>query len=92
MTNNVQVLDVVGVACPMPIIKLKKTLSQLRAQADRPSLQVFFSDKGGLKDIPAFCQQAQLKCRTPQKDEKLLLSNLDEIAKGTGVYCFVITF
>ncbi|GKT11708.1 MAG: tRNA 2-thiouridine synthesizing protein A [Thiomicrorhabdus sp.] len=48
-------IDTKGLACPMPIIKLKKSL------AENPELDNLFyiesTDKGGLQDIPAFCQQ-----------------------------------
>lgn len=59
-----QRLDLTGLACPMPIIKLKKFLSQ------NPSLQESFivevSDSGALKDIPAFCQQQKINCQLRQ--------------------------
>ena len=52
------IVDSKGLACPMPVIKLKKALTQ------NPTKEGVFvlhlTDKGGLKDIPAFCQQQQL--------------------------------
>lgn len=51
-------LDTKGMACPMPIIKLKKCL------AENPGQEIVFmielSDSGGLRDVPAFCQQQGL--------------------------------
>lgn len=48
-------IDTKGLACPMPIIKLKKSL------VENPQLDNLFyielTDKAGLQDIPAFCQQ-----------------------------------
>jgi tRNA 2-thiouridine synthesizing protein A len=51
-------LDTKGLACPMPIIKLKKFLAQNAAQDVQIMME--FTDAGGLKDIPAFCQQQNL--------------------------------
>lgn len=56
-------LDLSGLACPMPIIKLKKFLAQ---NPDYQSIELVFSDKGGLKDIPAFCQQQNIGCEVVQ--------------------------
>lgn len=61
-------LDTQGMACPMPVIKLKKLLSQLKQDAlESFSIAIRFSDKGGIKDIPAFCTQAQLQCSELQE-------------------------
>ena len=51
-------LDTKELACPMPIIKLKKCL----AQNTMPEVQILMelTDLGGLKDVPAFCQQQGL--------------------------------
>ena len=43
----------------MPIIRLKKYLAQ---NPDAKDIEVSFSDAGGVKDIPAFCNQQQLRC------------------------------
>lgn len=51
-------LDTKGFACPMPIIKLKKCLAQNAMQDVQIIMEL--SDKGGVKDIPAFCQQQGL--------------------------------
>ncbi|MCF6253948.1 MAG: sulfurtransferase TusA family protein [Thiomicrorhabdus sp.] len=52
------IVDSKGLACPMPVIKLKKALTQ------NPTKESVFvlhlTDEGGLKDIPAFCQQQKL--------------------------------
>ncbi|WP_178862973.1 sulfurtransferase TusA family protein [Thiomicrorhabdus cannonii] len=54
-------LDLTGLACPMPLIKLKKYLAETAGQS-RPFL-VSVSDRGALKDIPAFCLQKGLACQ-----------------------------
>lgn len=53
-------LNLEGLACPMPVIKLKKYLSEHKGEAMDITLTI--SDKAGLKDIPAFCKQAGLVC------------------------------
>ncbi|MEA1990035.1 MAG: sulfurtransferase TusA family protein [Pseudomonadota bacterium] len=53
-------LDYVGLVCPMPILKLKKHLAQNNGHV--VDIELVLSDKGGLRDIPAFCQQAGLSC------------------------------
>ena len=60
MLNKV-LLDTCGLSCPMPIIKLKKCLAEHK-QAGRVGvvIELLSSDKGSLKDIPAFCQVAKL--------------------------------
>ena len=52
------VLDTKGLACPMPIIKLKKCLAQ-NAQPE-VIIVIALTDFGGLKDVPAFCKQQGL--------------------------------
>lgn len=64
-------LNTIGLACPMPVIKIKKQLFELKQQSSSPEasivLEVLFSDKGGLRDIPAFCQQAKMVCSAPEE-------------------------
>ena len=56
-------LDACGLMCPMPVIKLKMLLSQIRQEAiDEYSIVIRFTDKGGIKDVPAFCLLAKLDC------------------------------
>lgn len=52
-------LDLTGLVCPMPLIKLKKALV---TYVDVTVFRVFVSDRGGLKDIPAFCAKQGLRC------------------------------
>lgn len=55
-----KLLDLCGLACPMPIIKLKKHLAQNANHLEPFNLIV--TDAGALKDIPAFCQQQNITC------------------------------
>ena len=52
------ILDTKGLACPMPIIKLKKCLAQNIAA--ETVILIELTDVGSLKDVPAFCQQQGL--------------------------------
>ncbi|MED1412262.1 MULTISPECIES: sulfurtransferase TusA family protein [Bacillus] len=49
--NAKQVLDVKGLACPMPIVKTKKAMETLQSGE---VLEVHLTDKGAIKDIPAW--------------------------------------
>ncbi|MGE7883868.1 sulfurtransferase TusA family protein [Bacillus sp. NPDC094077] len=46
-----EVLDVKGLACPMPIVKTKKAMEALQSG---DVLEVHLTDKGAIKDIPAW--------------------------------------
>ncbi|MGM0541198.1 MAG: sulfurtransferase TusA family protein [Pseudomonadota bacterium] len=62
-------LDTKGSACPMPIIKLKKCLAQNAMQDVQIMMEL--TDRGGLKDIPLFCQQQGLLCELVQESPVL---------------------
>lgn len=53
-------LDFLGLVCPMPIIKLKKYLAENKGKTI--SVELLISDKSGLNDVPAFCEQFGLNC------------------------------
>ncbi len=48
-----QVLDVKGMNCPLPILKAKKTLKSMEANA---TLEVLATDPGAVADFEAFCR------------------------------------
>ncbi|RJX40145.1 hypothetical protein D3P09_12330 [Paenibacillus pinisoli] len=48
-------LDCIGLACPMPIVKTRKTIDQL---ADGAVLEVQATDKGSLADLQAWARKA----------------------------------
>lgn len=54
-------VDSKGLACPMPIIKLKKSLAQ--NIGTESVFLLALTDLGGLRDVPAFCQQQKLEWR-----------------------------
>jgi len=47
-------LDTIGLSCPLPILKAKRTLNGLPPGA---LLRVLASDPVTLRDFPAFCRQ-----------------------------------
>ncbi|MCM3570753.1 CoA-disulfide reductase [Neobacillus mesonae] len=49
------VLDVSGLTCPMPVIKLKKGLDTLKSGQ---ILELYVTDKGALNDLPAWAKNA----------------------------------
>ncbi len=51
MVEADEVLDVSGMACPMPIFRVKQTLSKMEPGK---VLKVIATDKGTRKDIPAW--------------------------------------
>ncbi|PGZ95270.1 hypothetical protein COE51_20855 [Bacillus pseudomycoides] len=51
--NVKQVLDAKGLACPMPIVRTKKAMDVLQSGEVQ---EVHLTDKGSIKDIPAWAQ------------------------------------
>lgn len=47
-------LDCKGDLCPMPVYKASRTMAQLNAG---DVLEIICTDKGSIKDFPAFCTQ-----------------------------------
>jgi TusA-related sulfurtransferase len=48
-----ETLDVKGLACPMPVVKTRLAIDKLAAG---DVLQVLATDRGSLKDIPAWAE------------------------------------
>ena len=53
--QQVQVLDVTGLSCPMPLLKAKKALNELPAGAH---LNVLATDPGSVRDFEVFTRQS----------------------------------
>ena len=56
MTDNIkpdEVLDTIGLNCPLPILKAKKVL---KGMENGKVLQLASSDPGAVKDFEAFCR------------------------------------
>ncbi|MDA0996840.1 MAG: sulfurtransferase TusA family protein [Proteobacteria bacterium] len=49
-----QTLDTKGLNCPMPIVKAKKAIGELKAGE---ILEVLATDPGAVKDFEAFCRK-----------------------------------
>ncbi len=47
-------VDAVGLKCPMPILRCKKALSELK---NAEILKITVTDTGAVKDFQAFCKQ-----------------------------------
>lgn len=72
-------LDVSGLACPMPIVKLKKFLAEHVNESLMVALKA--TDKGALKDIPAFCRLQQIDCLYEGEDQGIFQFKLTRIYK-----------
>jgi tRNA 2-thiouridine synthesizing protein A len=61
-------LDTRGLNCPLPILKTKKTLTDM---APGELLTVLSTDPGSMRDFQAFCRQTghELVSQTPQGAE-----------------------
>ncbi|HSI38847.1 MAG TPA: sulfurtransferase TusA family protein [Methylotenera sp.] len=49
-----KVVDATGLNCPLPILRCKKGLSEIKAEQ---TLKVISTDPGSVKDFNAFCVQ-----------------------------------
>jgi len=63
-------LNLIGLVCPMPLLKLKKFLAE--QQGENIDVEVAVSDKGSLKDIPAFCEQKKLICTLLKEEPEII--------------------
>ncbi|WP_353957019.1 sulfurtransferase TusA family protein [Thiomicrospira sp. R3] len=63
-------VDLTNYRCPMPLIKLKKVLTEHSAELE---FKLFLSDPAALKDVPAFCHQMNLQCETDDSAEILVI-------------------
>lgn len=65
-----EVLDVCGVACPGPIMALRKRLDNMSSGM---TLEVRASDPGFLSDFPAFCRVNGLEVLSVQKQDGIII-------------------
>ena len=49
-----QTLDCSGLSCPMPIIKLSKTIKKMKSEE---VLEMIGTDPGSKTDVPAWCEK-----------------------------------
>ncbi len=64
------VVDLRGLSCPMPLIKLKKCLSEFPAEM---VFKLLLTDQGALNDVPAFCSRVGLGCEQCEDEKNLVL-------------------
>lgn len=55
MSEEVRILDVKGLNCPMPLLKAKKALNEM---AGGMQLRVYATDPGSVKDFEVFARQS----------------------------------
>ena len=55
MNEEVRILDVKGLNCPMPLLKAKKTLNEMDGGAQ---LWVYATDPGSVRDFEVFARQS----------------------------------
>lgn len=92
-------LDATGLACPMPLLKLKQQINRL---LPGQTVRIDTTDPGSVRDIEAFCKQAghHLLALTQHVSERVHqrpddLSNGGQIhatpaADAAAIYSFVI--
>ena len=54
MTAVAEKLDTRGMSCPLPIVKTRKAINQIKAGE---LLEVTTTDPGSVKDMATFCEQ-----------------------------------
>ena len=54
MTNVAEKLDARGMNCPLPILKTRKAINQIKIGE---ILEVSATDPGSVKDMASFCEQ-----------------------------------
>lgn len=60
-------LDASGLGCPLPILKSKKSLSDM---ASGQVLKIVATDPGSVKDMQAFCKQTGNELLSSAEDNK----------------------
>lgn len=63
------VVDVSGLACPMPIVKLKKGIDSLKSGQ---VIELHVTDRGALNDLPAWTKNAGHTILNTEQDDKLI--------------------
>ena len=67
--NSDKVLDAKGLACPMPIVRTKKTMDTIESGQ---ILEVHVTDKGALADIPAWASSGGHTILEQSEEEGIL--------------------
>ena len=64
MTEEVHILDVKGLSCPMPLLKAKKALNEM---AGGELIRVLATDPGSVRDFDVFPGRVATNCWIPGK-------------------------
>lgn len=65
--TNAMVLDLKGLLCPMPIIKMAKAIKDIQVGE---TIDAFATDPGVMADIPAWCRTTGNELVTLEKLDK----------------------
>lgn len=65
-------LDVTGLPCPMPLIKLKQAMATQEVDV----IELHASDPGALRDIPAFGTQQGVRVEVASSEEAPYIFNI----------------
>jgi tRNA 2-thiouridine synthesizing protein A len=72
------VVDTRGLLCPMPVVKAKLALEEMKPGQ---VVKVLSTDPGSLKDFPAWCQETGNRLLLARKEEKGLYAFFIEKGK-----------
>lgn len=72
-----KVLDLKGLLCPMPVVKLAKAMKEITAGQ---TVEATASDPGVLADIPAWCKSTGNELVTMEKQEKVFRFVVKKVA------------
>lgn len=66
MDEKVHILDTSGLLCPLPLVKLSMKIKEVK---EGEVIKVIATDKGLLKDVPAWCKDTGNECIEVKEEE-----------------------
>ena len=66
-TTSTKVLDLKGLLCPMPVVKMAKAIKEIEIGQ---SIEAYATDPGVMADIPAWCRVTGNELVTLEKVDK----------------------
>ncbi|AXO14733.1 MULTISPECIES: sulfurtransferase TusA family protein [Thalassospira] len=69
------ILDARGLMCPMPVLKAKKALRDVK---DGGILQVLATDPGSVADMKAFCEMTGNRLISSEQDEDVFIYHIEK--------------
>jgi tRNA 2-thiouridine synthesizing protein A len=69
------ILDARGLMCPMPVLKAKKALRDIK---DGGILQVLATDPGSVADMKAFCEMTGNHLISSEQDEDVFIYHIEK--------------